>query len=156
MKLLAILAAFAAGAATHFLLGRRNTQEQDEHVMAGSSTYELDHDEAVIEDAPDMTKEQEGREEQEETEAPVQIGAVIAESCREMDPITLRGASRLSFRCEDGEKRDFFIPGESGVHLVSGERGTLEYQGLTFLSFTKESGEVVGALFHIPAEEAAQ
>jgi len=137
MKLWTILAAFAAGAATHFLLRERH-KETEAPVMSEGATYELNHDEAVIEDTPD---------------AAVQISAVIKESCREMDPITLRGASRLSFQCDDGQKRDFFVPGESGVYLVAGERGSLEYQGTTFISFTKESGEVVGALYHIPAEE---
>ena len=139
MKLLTILAAFAAGAATHFLL-RRKQKEHEAPVMSEGATYELNHDEAVIEEAPDSA---------------VQIGAVIRESCRAMDPITLRGASKLSFTCEDGVKRDFFVPGENGVHLVAGERGILEYHGNTFVSFTKESGEIVGALYHIPPEQEA-
>lgn len=137
MKLLAILAAFAAGAAAHFLVQSR-TQSQGNEAEQPVTTYELDHEEAVIDG---------------ETDAPVECRASVEAASRAMDFMTLQGASRVTFRLEDDRKLKFYIPGESSAHLLRGDQGVLEYRGQTFLSFVKDSGEVVGALYYIPAED---
>jgi len=101
-------------------------------------TYELDHEEAVIENLDDR---------------PVECRACVQESNRAMDFMTLQGASRVTFLTADGQTLKFHIPGESGAFLFKGDEGLLEYRDQTFLSFVKDSGEVVGAMYHIPAEE---
>lgn len=78
--------------------------------------------------------------------------AEILEARREMDPVTLQGWSRVTFLCEDGETRKMYFPGENGVYLLRGEKGALEHREGAFVSFEKDSGEIVGALYHIPAE----
>lgn len=137
MKLLAILAAFAAGAIAHHLtsMNGKKPQAQEPQQMG---TYELDHEEAVIENLDDR---------------PVECRACVKESNRAMDFMTLQGASRVTFLTEDGQTLKFHIPGESGAFLFKGDEGLLEYRDQTFLSFVKDSGEVVGAMYHIPAEE---
>lgn len=82
--------------------------------------------------------------------------AEIIEARREMDPVTLQGWSRVTFRCEDGEERKMYFPGENGVYLLKGENGLLEHCDGKFVSFEKDSGEIVGALYHIPAGETEE
>lgn len=137
VKLLTILAAFAAGAAAHFLTTLK-TNKDEENITQPTGTYELDHEEAVIEDMQT---------------APTECRAKVEESFRAMDFMTLQGASRVTFLTGDGQKKKFYIPGESGAFLVKGDEGVLEYRDQTFLSFVKDSGEVVGAMYHIPAED---
>lgn len=138
VKLLTILAAaFAAGAAGH-LLFRPKKNEGGDSAAQPQRIYELGHDETVIDDGHDI---------------PVECRACVEDACRAMDFMTLQGASRVTFRTEEGEKLEFHIPGDSGIHLISGDQGLLEYQQQTFITFVKDSGEIVGALYHIPAEE---
>lgn len=137
MKLLAILAAFAAGAAAHALM-RSGADERRDETAQPVTTYELDHDEAAIDAEPD---------------APVERRACVEEASRAMDFMTLQGASRVTFRLENGEKLKLHIPGDSGKHLFKGDQGLLEYRGQTFLSFAKDNGEIVGALYYVPAED---
>lgn len=130
MKLLMLLAAFAAGAVAHHLW----TQDATD----GQTREEDTQMEQPDEDAP---------------EGPPSCHAEVAEISRAMDPVTLTGATRAAFRTEAGETLKFLIPGDSGRYLVRGEQGMLEYRGGDFICFTKDSGEVVGALYHIPAED---
>lgn len=138
VKLLKLLAAFAAGAATHYLLRSRSEKQTDEEAAQPTTTYELDHEEAVIDGAE---------------AAPVECRARVEEAMRAMDFMTLQGASRVTFCTEDGQKLKFHIPGENGAYLAKGDEGLLEYREQTFISFVKDSGEVVGAMYHIPAED---
>lgn len=95
----------------------------------------------------------ESADEEEQEEPAETVRATIKAASRDMDPVTLQGWSRVTFTCEDGEERKMYFPGENGVHLVAGERGILEHRNGAFISFEKDSGEVVGVLFHIPAGE---
>lgn len=80
------------------------------------------------------------------------VRAVIKAAHRDMDPVTLQGWSRVIFSCEDGEERKMYFPGEHGVFLVAGEAGVLEHRDGAFVSFEKDSGEVVTPLFHLLPE----
>ncbi|MBQ8555698.1 MAG: hypothetical protein IJ438_07485 [Clostridia bacterium] len=85
-------------------------------------------------------------------EIPVmEIRCTIVDSCRAMDPVTLTGASRVTFRDEAGYERKLHIPGSNGALLYPGDAGVLTCQGDVFVSFEKPDGEIVGALYHIPA-----
>lgn len=105
-----------------------------------------------VTDEPECTTDEnaETYDEEKETET---CRAEILEARREMDPVTLQGWSRVIFLCEDGETRKMYFPGENGVYLLKGERGVLEHHEGAFVSFEKDSGEIVGALYHIPAED---
>lgn len=81
------------------------------------------------------------------------IRATIKSARREMDPVTLQGWSRVIFACEDGEERKMYFPGDNGIYLTAGEDGLLEHRDGAFVSFEKDSGEIVGALYHILPEE---
>lgn len=94
------------------------------------------------------------QEEETDDQTPTQmVRATIRSARREMDPVTLQGWSRVIFTCEDGEERKMYFPGENGVYLTAGESGILEHRDGAFVSFEKDSGEVVGALYHILPEE---
>lgn len=80
------------------------------------------------------------------------IGAVVIESSRAMDPLTLQGASRVKMECADGKKRKFVIPGPNGAFLIKGDRGLLTFAGSSFISFEKESGEFICPLFRTVPE----
>lgn len=81
------------------------------------------------------------------------VRATIKSARREMDPVTLQGWSRVIFNCDDGVERKMFFPGDNGVFLVAGESGILEHREGSFVSFEKDSGEIVGAMYHIMPEE---
>lgn len=97
-------------------------------------------DDIMEDDADDMTPSQ-------------TVRATIRSARREMDPVTLQGWSRVIFACEDGEERKMYFPGENGVFLTAGETGLLEHRDGAFVCFEKDSGEIVGALYHILPEE---
>ena len=85
-------------------------------------------------------------------ECPAQtVRATIRSASRDMDLVTLQGWSRVTFDCEDGERRKMYFPGENGIYMRAGECGMLEHRDGAFISFEKDSGEIVGVLFHIPA-----
>lgn len=91
---------------------------------------------------------------EEETLAPSQmVRATIKSARREMDPVKLQGWSRVIFTCEDGEERKMYFSGPNGVYLTEGENGVLEHRDGRFISFEKDSGEIVGAMYHILPEE---
>lgn len=77
-----------------------------------------------------------------------ELAASILEASRAMDPLTLQGASRVTFDCEDGKKRKLLIPGPNGVFLTKGDKGLLTFAGSAFISFEKDDGEFVSPLFH--------
>lgn len=81
------------------------------------------------------------------------VRATIKSAARDHDPVTLQGWSRVTFSCEDGEERKMQFQGENGVYLVKGETGLLEHRNGSFVSFTKDSGEVVAALYRLRPDE---
>lgn len=81
---------------------------------------------------------------------PREAAAVVTDNRRESSVITLKGWNVVSFRLEDGEERTFHIQGEQGRYLQEGDQGTLTYQEGAFLSFVKENGETVGAMYYLP------
>lgn len=97
-----------------------------------------------------------GDEERENMLPTETVRATIREACRDMDPVTLQGWSRVIFSCEDGAERKMQFPGENGLYLTEGESGLLEHRNGAFVSFEKDSGEIVGALYHIPAENGEE
>lgn len=142
MKIVSILALLAAGAAGCLFLKESGAEQEDSDELSGQeATAAEEIGGAFAKGAQD---------------APAQCSAVVEDACRAMDIITLQGASRVTFRTADGQKRKYLIPGEGGLHLRPGDEGTLEYHGQTFISFTKESGEIVGALYYIPAEDTEE
>lgn len=103
--------------------------------------------EATEVSAADEAPEEAGLPEENQT-----CRAEILDACRDMDPVTLQGWSRVSFLCEDGETRKFTFAGVNGLYLVSGEKGLLEYRGKALVGFEKDSGEYVSPLFHVLPE----
>lgn len=94
------------------------------------------------------------------TEAPAEemiettiVRARIKRVKHDMNPVTLRGWTRLICECEDGQERTMSFDGETGVHLTDGEWGMLEHRNGVFVSFEKDSGEIVAPLYYVPAED---
>ncbi|MBQ8201821.1 MAG: hypothetical protein IJZ74_08645 [Clostridia bacterium] len=90
----------------------------------------------------------------EETEEPIPMtdaAAQVLASSRTMDPVTLCPASLVTFVMEDGRERRLSVRGEGGIHLQIGDRGLLQTQGDDFICFEKDNGEVIGAMYYIPA-----
>lgn len=133
MKLLLILSAFVAGAALYM---RRHSEEKPVQEDDGAKWSEDDPQE---EDSCNEMQQEE-------------LGASVRESSRAMDPLTLQGASRVTFDCADGKKRKFIIPGQNGAFLTKGDRGLLTFAGSAFISFEKEDGEFISPLFHTAPE----
>ena len=122
--------------------------------MLGHSPQDIVDDEVEerTDEEPDMDEDEPVNDaEAEQTDMPESqtCRAEILETCRDLDPVTLQGWSRVSFLCEDGETRKFTFAGVNGVHLVSGETGLLEYRGAAFVGFEKDSGEYISPLFHV-------
>lgn len=87
-------------------------------------------------------------------EAPEEVHtcrAVVREAFRAMDPITLQARTAVVFVLPDDSTWKAFIQGEGGSHLLPGDEGLLERSGDVFLSFAKDSGEVIGAMYYVPA-----
>ena len=84
----------------------------------------------------------------------VSVRAQITRVRNDMNPVTLRAWTRLECRTEFGEEMQMSFDGEYGIFLKAGETGVLEHRDGAFVSFTKDSGEVVAVLYRIPAEEA--
>lgn len=139
MKLETIAKLLLGGAALALLFNIRHERRH-----ANENTGE-----AVLTDAEESVQEDSAGEDTAQTET---CRAEILEARREMDPVTLQGWSRVTFRCEDGEERKMYFPGENGIYLLKGETGMLEHRDGAFVSFEKDSGEIVGALYHIPAD----
>ena len=92
---------------------------------------------------------------QEDPTVPTQtVRAEIRSARRDLDPVTLQGWSRVTFLCEDGVERKMQFSGDNGVYLTKGETGVLEHLNGKFISFEKDSGEIVAPLYHLtPVEE---
>lgn len=138
----------AAAGAVAMLFGRGPQDVVDEaepvHVDLPADVQEEGEPEVC---EADETPEEAGLPEENQT-----CRAEILEACRDMDPVTLQGWSRVRFLCEDGEERKFTFAGVNGLYLVSGETGLLEYRGKAFIGFEKDSGEYVSPLFHMLPE----
>ena len=107
----------------------------------------------VHKEADEMPDEETNKNDESADETPTQtVRATIKTASRDLDPVTLKGWSRGIFTCEDGEERKMYFEGDNGVYLTKGETGILTHRDGAFVSFEKDSGEVVGALFHIPAD----
>lgn len=126
----------AAGAAGWALAKRKSRQAegQDPHVVY------LDDEDAVI-DAPQSVAE------------PMPVPAEVCHCYRRMDPLTLIGASDVTFVLESGEEVKLRVTGEGGKHLQEGDRGLLTWKGNTFILFEKDNGEMIGGMFYAPAGE---
>ena len=80
--------------------------------------------------------------------------AEVLHCYRRMDPLTLIGASEVTFMLADATEVKLTIQGEGGPHLQEGDCGMLTWKGNTFILFEKDNGEVIGGMFYAPAEEA--
>lgn len=81
------------------------------------------------------------------------VRAEIKRVKRDMNPVTLSSWTRIVCACADGVERTMSFDGESGMFLSEGDTGVLEHREGVFVSFEKDSGEVVAPMYHIPAEE---
>ncbi len=84
---------------------------------------------------------------------PAPVHARVRHCYRRMDPITLQGASDVTFVLDDDTEVKLLIHGEGGMHLQEGDSGLLTRSGMQFILFEKENGEVIGSMFYAPAEE---
>lgn len=134
-----------AAAAACLFLRKGSPQGQADEQAAWLFTAEPDKSDEKCDDDNEQNTADEG--------GVMTCQAEILETCRDLDPVTLQGWSRVRFLCEDGEKRKFFFSGSNGLYLASGEKGMLEYRGKEFIGFTKDSGEYVSPLFHVLPEE---
>ena len=127
----------AAGMAGWALAKRKSrpAEAQDPHVVY------LDDEDAVI-DAPQSPAE------------PSSVQAEVLHCYRRMDPLTLIGASEVTFVLADGTEVKLTIQGEGGTHLQEGDCGMLTWKGNTFILFEKDNDEVIGGMFYAPAGEA--
>lgn len=82
--------------------------------------------------------------------------AVVTGAYREMDPITLQARTVVTFCLPDESTWQAGVSGEGGQYLQPGDEGLLERSGDVFLSFVKDSGEVIGAMYYIPASAAEE
>ena len=172
--MLKIALAILAGAAAAAALLCRRPQDQVDDAMREPRQIVDDENERPMNDAAPREIPDENENEEDEAEAMSEIAAVITDetllpeddeddvvscraeilsACRDMDPVTLQGWSRVSFLCEDDETRKFTFQGGNGVHLVSGETGLLEYRGAAFIGFAKDSGAYVSPLLYLEAQE---
>lgn len=130
-----LLAAGAAG----WALAKRNSRRDDQPSDEPHVVY-LEDEDAVI---------------AENNFPPEPVRAEVLHCYRRMDPITLTGASDVTFILQDGTEVKLIVQGEGGLHLNEGDAGLLNWQGMQFILFEKDSGELVGGMFYAPAEEEA-
>lgn len=124
----------AAGAAGWVLAKRRSKQAEEPgepHVVY------LEDDEAVI----DAQAE------------PQPVHAQVLHAYRRMDPITLTGATEVTFALDDGTEVKLLVSGEGSLHLTEGDSGMLTWSGDRLILFEKDNGELVGGMFYGPAQE---
>lgn len=122
----------AAGAAGWALAKRRQNPVQDN---GDPRVVYLSEDDAVIDAEPQP------------------LPATVKISFRRMDPLTLSPANEAVFFLEDGTEVKLHFSGEGGLHLRTGDRGMLTWQGTRLIRFVKETGEVIGGMFYAPAQE---
>lgn len=82
------------------------------------------------------------------------IPAEVLHCYRRMDPLTLIGASDVTFVLADGTEVKLTVQGEGSTHLQEGDQGLLTWNANTFILFEKDNGEVIGGMFYAPAGEA--
>ena len=123
----------AAAGAAGWMLAKRNQRQAD---PAGEKVVYLGEDDAVI-----------------DPERPA-VPAMVKTCFRRMDPLTLIGASEVTFVLADGTEVKLTIQGKGGTHLQEGDCGMLTWKGNTFILFEKDNGEVIGGMFYAPAGEA--
>lgn len=146
MKMLWILAAALAAAAAAAGLKNRQAAEADPyHPQAEPVPEAANTDETVPADDAD--------DEGEPLSPSEAVPAQVISAARAMDPVTFTGASRVTFRLPGGSEKRLLIPGDSGTHLYPGDSGMLAFSGDQFICFEKENGEIVGALYYMPAPE---
>ncbi len=145
--ILYILLGLAAVLLAVALVTRRafDTEKDVWHLEAPGSNGTLD----TAEDAEDDEEDEDAP-----LAEPVTVRALVIASCRTMDPLALTAASLVTFRNAEGAERTLLVPGEGGLHLLPEEEGLLTSSGDLFISFEKDNGEVIGAMYYIPAEDA--
>lgn len=148
MKLAIAFLLGAAVGAVATALGRGPQDVVDEAAEDQPEMLKADAEDVPATDAC-VEEDEAGEEPQEESRV---CRAEILEACRDLDPVTLQGWSRVSFLCEDGVTRKFIFAGVNGLYLASGETGLLEYRGKAFVGFEKDSGEYITPLFHVLPE----
>ena len=129
-----LLAAGAAGWALARRKSAANRTESDPRVVYLS-------DEDAVSDTHQTSSE------------PEAVHARIRQCFRRMDPVTLQGASDVTFVLDDETEVKLLVHGEGGIHLQAGDCGMLTWSGMQFILFEKDNGEVVGGMFYAPAEE---
>lgn len=134
-------AALAAAAAAAGLKNRHAAQDDPYHAQAAPVPEAAEAE--VTEPADD----------EEESLPPEAVPAQVVSAARAMDPVTFAGASRVTFRLQDGTEKRLHIPGDNGTHLIPGDSGMLAFSGDQFICFEKDNGEIVGALYYMPAPE---
>lgn len=82
------------------------------------------------------------------------VRASIRHVKHDMDPVTLKGWTRLVCDCEDGVERKMTFEGATGVYMTDGEKGLLEHRDGVFVSFTKDSGEVITPMYRLLPQDA--
>lgn len=126
-----LLAAGAAGWAWAKRRKENTAAENDSHVVY------LSDDEAVIDAEP----------------APVP--ATVKTCFRRMNPLSLNPANEAVFILADGAEVKLNFDGEGGLHLKPGDSGLLTWRGMRLIRFEMETGEVIGGMFYVPAQEEA-
>lgn len=139
-----LAAALAAAAAAAGLKNRQAAQDDPYHAQATPVPEPADTDEPEPADVAG---------EDGESLPPEAVPAQVVSAVRAMDPVTFTGASRVTFRLPDGTEKRLHIPGDSGTHLIPGDCGMLAFSGDQFICFEKDNGEIVGALYYMPAPE---
>lgn len=84
------------------------------------------------------------------------VRATLRSVKHDMNPVTLQGWTRIVCDCGDGVVRKMSFDGETGVYLAAGESGLLEHHDGVFVSFTKDSGEVVAKLYRMLPEDGQE
>lgn len=124
-----LLAAGAAG----WALAKRNKKavetNNDAHVVY------LSDDEAVIDAEPQP------------------VSAAVKTCFRRMNPLSLHPANEAIFLLADGAEIKLNFDGDGGLHLKPGDQGMLTWRGMRLIRFEKETGEVIGGMFYMPAQE---
>jgi len=83
------------------------------------------------------------------------VPATVKSCFRRMNPLELNPGNEAVFLLEDGAEIRLNFAGEGGLHLREGDRGLLTWRGMRLIRFEKESGEVIGGMFYMPAQEGA-
>ena len=78
--------------------------------------------------------------------------AYVSAMVRAMDPLSLNPASVVTFTTYDGTELEVVIRGEGGLHVAQHDAGFLTMNGDVFVSFEKENGEIIGAMYYVPVQ----